>query len=166
MQKSVLWAEDLEGHRQPSLYYLSSEEGVDGPHLICDWNGSPTDLSEMEFDTLTLFKKHDQQGTEANGTQDENALNHDETTEDEFVDFPNPAADIVKVAHTGEPVPPTHRQNDLDLVECAHLDFLSVPPMTGGLLKRFVRNLLILKNAINSQSNVGQQAQRGLTQAA
>jgi hypothetical protein len=138
MQKSVLWAEDLEGHRQPSLYYLSDEEGMDGPHLICDWNGSPTDFSEMEFDTLNFFKKHDSIQTEPEAPSDN-------ITDEEFVDYPNPAADINKTDQTGETVTQTQRQNDLDFAECAHLDFLSVPPMTGGLIKRFVRNLYILK---------------------
>ena len=145
MQKSVLWAEDLEGHRQPSLYYLSGEEGADGPHLICDWNGNPTDFSEMDFDSLTIFKEHDEPADSGFDQKDQ----HDDeetTSDDDFVDFPNPAADILKLTLSGEPQPPTHRQNDLDFAECAHLDFLSVPPMTGGLLKRFVRNLLLLKS--------------------
>lgn len=48
--RNSLWFEDLERHRQPCLYYLSSEDDGGGPHLVCDWNGPPTDYREFDFD--------------------------------------------------------------------------------------------------------------------
>lgn len=50
-----LWYEDLESHRQPALYYLSSREVSSGPHLICDWNGPPTDYEEFNLDIISCL---------------------------------------------------------------------------------------------------------------
>lgn len=50
--RGSLWFEDLERHRQPCLYYLSSEDDREGPHLVCDWNGPPTDYGELGFDYM------------------------------------------------------------------------------------------------------------------
>lgn len=155
MNKSVLWAEDLEGHRQPSLYYLDDEEGAaDGPHLICDWNGAPTDVGEFDIDVLSLLKKHENEDeNEDNDFLDaskecaaqQQQLRDEIASSDDFVDYPNPAANIMKrnkrIADGNVGVPLPTRQNDLIVEDCAHLDFLSVPPITSGLLKRIVRNL-------------------------
>ena len=156
MQKSVLWAEDLEGHRQPSLYYLSEEEGADGPHLVCDWNGPPTDFDDFDLDALSLLKEHDI--TKDDGKKSKNDHVDLDTTGDNFIDYPNPAADLIKVAQNGDALSTQfHRQNDLDLAECAHLDFLSVPPISGGLLKRIVRNLQNIKAKQQQQQQQPQQ---------
>lgn len=175
MHKSVLWAEDLESHRQPSLYYLSDEEGEDGPYLICDWNGSPTDFSEIHLDSYGMVqgqeklvmkqesKQHEQNGHMTNGSNTTtatcNGINKDDEAiemethsfhsddQDEFVDFPNPAAEIL--SRNGYDLgPPSHKQNDLDFDDCTQLDFLTVPPLTGGLLRRFVKSLMRMKSRL------------------
>lgn len=43
----------IESHRQPSLYYVSAEDDPTGPHLICDWNGPPTNIGEFDIDILS-----------------------------------------------------------------------------------------------------------------
>lgn len=158
MQKSVLWAEDLEGHRQPSLYYLSEEEGADGPHLVCDWNGPPTNFDDFDLDTLSMFREHDAIKDDEKNKKNDNV--DFEITGDNFIDYPNPAADLIKVAQNGDSSSTQfHRQNDLDLSECAHLDFLSVPPISGGLLKRIVRNLQNIKAKQQQQPQQQRQQQ-------
>lgn len=142
MQKSVLWAEDLEGHRQPSLYYLSEDDDegrTDGPHLICDWNGTPTDFDDIELDTLGLMQQKDLKN---DCEQDDDELVN---SGDNFIDYPNPAANLVKLSDTSNISSQTQRQNDYDLAECAHLNFLSVPPITQGLLRHIVKTIKNVK---------------------
>lgn len=154
-QKSALWAEDLEGHRQPSLYYLGEEEGADGTHLVCNWNGAPTDFEDYGLDTLISYREHESP-PDNNPNDDNNSIEDLQGVaaaasaaaaaaedDDYFVDYPNPAAELIDLAHSGPCMEPRSRHvNDLDLKECAHLDFLSVPPTSSGLLRRLVKNLL------------------------
>lgn len=56
MSNPRLFYEDLENRRQPSLYYLSSEDVHEGgPHLILDWNGPPTNYDEFDIDIMSKF---------------------------------------------------------------------------------------------------------------
>jgi len=164
MQRSLLWAEDLEAHRQPALYYLDEAEAPGGPHLICDWNGVPTDIGDFDLDAISLIKEHEKPLDDDDGDSDENldaksapsskqqSQKRDNQyqsdyvdIDDKFVDFPNPAASITKrnknlpESESESQCPLAREEHIID--DCAHLDFLSVPPITGGLLRRIVKNL-------------------------
>lgn len=134
----LLWAEDLQCHREPSLYYLDQEEDKNGPHLICDWNGTPTDFDEFDLDILSSYKEC---------TPHETSEQIEETIiEDDCYDYPNPTSEIAK----------TLESNRSNLImgnnDRNTLDFLSVPPITSGLIKRIVRSAQILKTAQQAQA--------------
>lgn len=60
MGEYLLWLEDLQRHRQPALYFFEEEEGADsGTHLVCDWNGTPTDINEIDVDVLCMLKSRE-----------------------------------------------------------------------------------------------------------
>lgn len=48
-----MYFEDLDNLRQPALYYISGHEDPDGPWLILDWNGIPTDDDECRYDIIS-----------------------------------------------------------------------------------------------------------------
>lgn len=125
--KTVLWYEDLECHRQPSLYYLSSEDDPAGPHLICDWNGSPTDLGELEIDLMSklIEAKSDDLENETRMLQ----LDNLETIEDCEHEIQETIKPRSISSHT------TLTEND-----GSQLNFLTVPPFVESLIKRIVKS--------------------------
>lgn len=57
MEEETECFNNIECHRQPSLYYLDKEDDPSGPHLICDWNGPPTNFEEFDIDILSKMIK-------------------------------------------------------------------------------------------------------------
>jgi len=126
--KTTLWYEDLERHRQPSLYYLSSEDDEGGPHLICDWNGPPTDFDEFDIDIMSKM------------IQSKPITTTKPSEEDTFVAIPQDTEyDDDKIPET---IAPKSNCSHTLLTENdgSRLDFLTVPPLVNSLLKRLFRN--------------------------
>lgn len=122
--KTTLWYEDLESRRQPSLYYLSSEEDPAGPHLICDWNGPPTSYDEFDLDIMS--KMIDLKPVSNKTT--------DSSTQNRLV--------VDMIEDVSQPIAPKTNSSYTQLTEDdgSRLDFLTVPPIVNSLLKRIMRN--------------------------
>lgn len=122
--RTVLWYEDLECHRQPSLYYLSSEDDPAGPHLICDWNGAPTDLGELEIDLMAKLveAKTEELENESRMLQINDPLDDDCDSQMQEAIVPRSIS-----SHT------TLTEND-----GSQLNFLTVPPHVQALAKRLI----------------------------
>lgn len=132
---ATLWYEDLECHRQPSIYYLGREEGVDGSHLICDWNGAPTDFGEIDIDILRMIREKETILV-TNADNQVLELNGDDS---DFVDYPNPTIDIGKCSDNNKSR--THSsKTPLTENDGACLDFLTVAPIARSLLQRLSRS--------------------------
>lgn len=124
--RPTLWYEDLDRHRQPSLYYLSTEDDKSGPHLICDWNGAPTNFEEFDIDMMGKFV----QQTDKISSPDKDSicpsLNYDAEE------------DQMKFSQT---ILPKHNCSQTLLTEedGSQFDFLTVPPMARSLIKRLLK---------------------------
>lgn len=122
--RNRIWYEDVERHRQPSLYYLSSEDDSAGPHLIVDWNGPPTDVNEFDFDIMSKLvemKPIDTQSADTGGK-------------------PIAAMDNGDSVYPGIFTSKTRSSSATTLSkdDGANLNFLTVPPMVDSLLKRLM----------------------------
>lgn len=156
MDKSrpTIWLEDLEGHREPALYYLTSEDEPAGPHLICDWNGPPTNYEEFDIDLICKMIECTPMNTNKHSSSDNSASsdinqylsrttldNKEQQTQGVFIDdnveFNNQQQDDSQHPyHTI--LPETSRSPNNLLVENdgSRLEFLTVPPLVASLLKR------------------------------
>lgn len=119
--RAPIWYEDLENQRQPCLYYLSSEEDPAGPHLICDWNGPPTNYEEFDLDIaskmIEIKPVHDQ--TKGDLSMVEKIIDN----------ISQPLAPKINSSYTLL----TERDD-------SRLDFLTVPPLVNSLLNRIMRS--------------------------
>lgn len=123
--RPTLWYEDLEGHRQPSLYYLSSEDDPAGPHLICDWNGPPTNFEEFDIDIMSkmIQKKTVEEADDVDRMYDFKVTDLSDKS------FETAAAPRSNSTHT------ILTEND-----GSSLDFLTVPPIVNSLLRRLLHS--------------------------
>lgn len=119
--KAPIWYEDLENQRQPCLYYLSSEEDPAGPHLICDWNGPPTDYEEFDLDIASKMVelKPIKDKTKGGLTLVEKLIEN----------ISQPLAPKINSSYTL-----------LTEHDDSRLNYLTVPPLVNSLLKRMMRN--------------------------
>lgn len=185
MQRQMLWAEDLEKHRQPSLYFLDEEDSPGGPHLVADWNGVPTDEDEFDIDVLNLLKEHEKNSEDIDDEEFFDAPNeHTQSSQDPtmnnkndhfsgknpstysatisdskqadgFMDFSNPATEFINQTTVTSKIRGTTmcRQNDILIEDYGNLDFQTVPPVTGAILLREVRNMKLLKSYEHSTNS-------------
>lgn len=136
--RTTLWYEDLERHRQPSLYYLSSEEDPAGPHLICDWNGPPTNCDEFDIDHLSKMieakpsaedgpelppPKAGMAGCNFNEEETNNAKSNDNFSLDPALNSKTRCSQTILTENDG-----------------SRLGFLTVPPVVNSLLQRLLQN--------------------------
>lgn len=147
--RNTLWFEDLERHRQPCLYYLSSEDDRGGPHLVCDWNGPPTDYKEFEFD---LLRRRIDYSSHVPTKNDKSRPIQDEG--DVSIDDEQPRSRV----------PP---QGLLTEDDGARLDLLTVPPIVNSLMLRMfqehnknTKRPTISEEQIVSEKNVVKKAGR------
>lgn len=134
--RPTVWLEDLEGHREPSLYYLSSEEEPSGPHLICDWNGTPTNYDELDIDLISKMIEYSPTETlnppfpsdEYNPSHLEQEVEEVEDIHDVTIQMSHEMNCTTADSHSSE----TNLSDDDD----SRLQFLTVPPLVMSLLKR------------------------------
>lgn len=153
--KTILWYEDLECHRQPSLYYLSSEDDPAGPHLICDWNGAPTDLGELEIDLMSKL---------IDAKTEEELENETRMLQ---INDPNALDDCD--SQTQETIKPRSISSHTTLTENdgTQLNFLTVPPFVDNLIKRIVKNQGLkyppIPEAVGPEQPIAQKNQTDIT---
>lgn len=124
--RDTIWYEDVERHRQPSLYYLSSEDDPAGPHLIVDWNGPPTDFNDFDYDLMNKFIE--MKPIETQDVRVDTKPIESEDQDDEYMG-------IFNKSKTNKSTSPATLLTEND---GAKLHFLTVPPMVNSLLKRFM----------------------------
>ena len=129
--RATIWYEDIERHRQPSLYYLSSEDDAAGPHLICDWNGPPTNFDEFDIDIMSKMI----QAKPVDTGLAEGAFMFDDSLKDDSVKIPDTIVPKTNSSHT------ILTEND-----GSRLDFLTVPPLVNSLLKRLLQRSQTTEN--------------------
>lgn len=122
--RGKIWYEDVERHRQPSLYYLSSEDDSAGPHLIVDWNGPPTDVNEFDFDIMSKLVEMKPIDTQSADTDEKPIATMDNG------DSAYPGIFTSKISSSSETI--------LSENDGANLNFLTVPPMVDSLLRRLM----------------------------
>lgn len=130
--RSTIWYEDLERHRQPSLYYLSPQDDKDGPHLICDWNGAPNDSEEYDIDFLSKL-------IEKKGS-DKKLIDH--------IDEPEPKPPKITNSKKTTVLPLKNNSSQTMLTENdgSRLELLTMPPVVYSLLRR-----LLARENMNAQ---------------
>lgn len=133
MRDFPLWTEELQRHRQPTLYYIEDEEAVDGPHLIVNWNGIQTEPTEIDI-ALSYNEVSQQQSCDAIAKVDGAIECPYEAIDVSTNDCLNPTTELAKTFRTPD------TQISLALNKSELFDFISVPFITSGLLKRIVRN--------------------------
>lgn len=133
-QRHTLWYEDLERHRQPSLYYLSSLEDNNGPHLVCDWNGAPTNFEEFDLDLMSKF-------IEAKPVAENLRTDKIYLSSQNFED----SGEIPAFA-----APKVNKSSTTKLTEDdgSHMDFLTIPTLPQALLRRLLMKNFDTKSSI------------------
>lgn len=115
-----LWYEDLETHRQPALYYLSSRDTPTGPHLICDWNGPPTNYDEFNIDIISNIVNSQKAQSDTEDSK-EQAQTHSSSS-----------------SNSGR-MTQTCNQTVLISEDANRFDFLTVPPLVRGIVLRALK---------------------------
>lgn len=112
----------IESHRQPSLYYVSAEDDPTGPHLICDWNGPPTNIGEFDIDILSTMIEA-KSGDEIVSVEQ---YCNDYNLKDEVND------------HCPTSMASNIDQSTLDEDDGTKLTLLTIPPIVNSLVSRLV----------------------------
>lgn len=129
MHRNIMEPSLIESHRQPSLYYVSAEDDPTGPHLICDWNGPPTNIGEFDIDILSIMI--------------------DVKPDDEIISADQYCSEFnlkTKIADSGYNSPnwscratTNLDQSTLDEDDGTKLTLLTTPPIVNSLVSRLVR---------------------------
>lgn len=149
--RPTIWLEDLEGHREPALYYLTSEDEPAGPHLICDWNGSPTNYDEFNIDLICKMiecspmdihnSNNDKESRNVITGEFLKTIDMTEQSEDVMINDNNSIRlqNLVDADHPYHTILPETSQSPNNLLvenDGSRLEFLTVPPLVASLLKR------------------------------
>lgn len=149
--RPTIWLEDLEGHREPALYYLTSEDEPAGPHLICDWNGSPTNYDEFNIDLICKMIECSPMDIHNSNNDEESrnvitgeflkTIDMTEQSEDVMINDNNSIRlqNLVNADHPYHTILSETSQSPNNLLvenDGSRLEFLTVPPLVASLLKR------------------------------